>query len=152
MNSAVEIMNLLSTYALHMDRGRLDEAAALFKDATIVLREGIEVDGAGLRDLWRKSVRIHPDGTPRTKHVITNPIMQIDDEAGTATVRTYYTVLQAAEGLPLQVIAGGRYRDEFTRTDGTWHFSKRYYYMLDKVGDMSAHLLLGSPEEYDGDD
>lgn len=151
MNSAVEIMNLLSTYALYMDRGRLDDAAALFEDAVIITRQGEQTDAAGLRALWEKSVRIYPDGTPRTKHVITNPIMEIDEEAGTALVRTYYTVLQATPDLPLQVIGAGRYRDEFTRTNGRWHFSKRYYYMIDKVGDMAAHLF-GLPDEYDGED
>lgn len=151
-NSATEITNLLYRYAENIDRGRLEEAAALFRHATIRTRSGDALDESGLLNLWRTNIKIHADGTPRTKHVITNPILEIDDEAGRATCRSYYTVLQATSALPLQVVAAGRYHDEFERAGGIWRFTSRDYSLLDLVGDFSGHLMTApaNPEGHEG--
>ena len=142
MTSETEIANLLYTYAEFMDSGDFAGAAHLFRHA--VLRVGGEGDATVGADtmlsLWRDMVIVYPDGTPRTKHVITNPIIDIDDEAGTATCRSYYTVLQQTDDFPLQVIVVGRYHDRFERSDGRWRFSYRDYSMMDRVGDLSHHL------------
>jgi 3-phenylpropionate/cinnamic acid dioxygenase small subunit len=144
--SAVSITNLLYRYAESMDAGDLDSAAALFAHARIKADAdgNVVLDSAGILQLWRGLVKIHADGTPRTKHVITNPILDIDEEAGTATCRSYYTVLQQTDTVPLQVVAAGRYHDEFERVDGVWRFSFRDYSMLDLKGDLRDHLgVLG---------
>ena len=62
--------------------------------------------------IWKSLIVLHPDGTPRTKHVTTNPIIEVDD-AETASCRSYYTVLQQTDELPLQTIVTGRYHDRF---------------------------------------
>src|SRR5438067_4953277 len=142
MSSAIAITNLLYRYAELMDSGDLDSVAALFRFARVRTGDGSVVDGDGLLALWRSNVKLHPCGTPRTKHVVTNPILDIHETAGTARCRSYYTVLQAAPGLPLQVIAAGRYHDSFQRMDGEWRFAERDYSMLDLVGDVSQHLLI----------
>lgn len=138
--SATNIANLLYKYAENMDAGSLEDASEMFRNARI--RSSNEVlNHISLLDSWRNVVKLHADGTPRTKHVITNPIIEIDESAGTATCRSYYTVLQATPTVPLQVIAAGRYHDEFERMDGIWRFSFRDYSLLDLVGDLSDHLL-----------
>jgi hypothetical protein len=43
----------------------------------------------------------YEDGTPRTTHVTTNPAIEVDDEAGTAVSRSYFTALQALPELAL---------------------------------------------------
>lgn len=134
------ITDLLYAYAERIDGGRLDAAAALFDRATIRIG-GADIDAAGLEALWRRTVRIHDDGTPRTKHVITNPQVTVDTAAGTAEARSYYTVLQAAPGLDLQVIASGRYLDAFARDAGGWHFTFRDYSLFDFTGRTDAHLI-----------
>ena len=92
--------------------------------------------------LLRATIRIHEDGTPRTKHVTTNILVEVDETAGTATARSYFTVLQAATGLGLQTIVAGRYRDRFSRGDDGWRFVERRF-LTDLVGDVSRHLLAG---------
>ena len=72
--------------------------------------------------------------------MVTNPIVEVDESAGTATCRSYYTVLQQTETLPLQVIAAGRYHDTFARVDGAWGFASRDYSLFDMQGDLSQHL------------
>lgn len=143
MNSATAITNLLYRYAELMDAGDLEAVAALFERARIKTGGGEVVEGsAPMLALWRTHVRLYPCGTPRTKHVITNPIIEVDEAAGTATCRSYYTVFQATPALPLQAICAGRYHDAFVRVDEAWHFSGRDYSLLDLVGDLSQHLLI----------
>lgn len=143
MNSATAITNLLYRYAELMDAGDLEAVVALFARARIKTGGGEVVEGsAPMLALWQAHVRLYPCGTPRTKHVITNPIVEVDEEAGTASCRSYYTVFQATPDLPLQAICAGRYHDDFVRTDGAWHFSGRDYSLLDLVGDLNQHLLI----------
>jgi 3-phenylpropionate/cinnamic acid dioxygenase small subunit len=93
------------------------------------------------RLLARTTIR-HADGTPRTKHVLSNPILEVDEAAGTASCRSYYTVFQQTETLPLQPIVSGRYHDRFRRIDGEWWFTQRDYSLLDLLGDTSQHLRM----------
>jgi 3-phenylpropionate/cinnamic acid dioxygenase small subunit len=143
MASATAITNLLYRYAELMDAGQLEEVAAMFSHARVTLGGGKVVEGAApMLEQWRAFVRIHPCGTPRTRHVITNPFVEIDEAAGTASCRSVYTVFQQTPELPLQAIASGRYHDTFERVDGIWRFATRDYSMLDYIGDLSQHLLL----------
>ena len=48
--------------------------------------------GEGLRSADHR--RLYGDGTPRTKHVTSNMMAQLD---GTATARSYFTVLQSSK-------------------------------------------------------
>jgi 3-phenylpropionate/cinnamic acid dioxygenase small subunit len=98
------------------------------------------IDGARLLGIWKSLVVLHADGTPRTKHVTTNPIIEVDGDAGTASCRSYYTVLQQTEELPLQTIVAGRYRDRFECVEGQWRFCYRDLTLIDMVGDVSHHL------------
>jgi hypothetical protein len=93
--------------------------------------------------MYTASTRKYEDtGTPKTKHVTTNVIIEVDEENNAATAKAYYTVMQAVPGsLPLQPVISGRYRDEFERVDGVWRFSRRHMY-IDLVGDLSQHLLF----------
>jgi 3-phenylpropionate/cinnamic acid dioxygenase small subunit len=141
MEGASAITNLLYRYAELIDSGDFAGTAALFAEARVMVGEDWLEGAAPLQALWEKTVRLYPCGTPRTKHVITNPIVEIDEAAGMATCRSYYTVIQATDALPLQVICAGRYHDSFVRRDGSWRFATRNYSLFDLAGDMSAHLL-----------
>jgi 3-phenylpropionate/cinnamic acid dioxygenase small subunit len=135
------IERLIFDYADRLDAGDLDAVAALFAGATYGGEDGAQHAGAAaVSAVLRRLVRLHDDGTPRTKHVTTNLVIDVDADAGTATARSYFTVLQATARLPLQPIAAGRYRDRFVRAaDGGWRFAERLIAM-DLVGDLSDHL------------
>lgn len=141
--SAIQISNLLYRYAECLDSGQLVEASELFRHARIkVQSQGEPIDHTALLGIWQKRVKLYPCGTPRTKHVISNPIIEIDEAAGAATIRSYYTVLQATDDLRLQPIAAGRYLDEFECVDGVWRFSFRDYSKLEMIGNLQGHLLM----------
>ena len=86
-------------------------------------------------------VILYEDGTPRTRHVTSNVLLQIDETAGTATGQCYVTVLQHTDELPLQVVFSGHYFDEFERVDGTWRFKSRRI-RRPLLGDLSQHLRM----------
>ena len=140
-NSAIEITNLLYLYAERMDGGDLEGAATLFRHARIKVTSCEDfLDSTALLLIWKQHIKIYPCGTPRTKHVISNPIIEIDEASGKATIRSYYTVLQETTELSLQPIAAGRYHDEFECVGQTWRFSFRDYSLLEFTGDMRFHL------------
>jgi hypothetical protein len=133
------IENLIATYAELVDSGDFAGLGALLADATFT-GSGAPVSGAGLiEQMFRNMLIVYDDGTPRTKHVTTNIIIDADEEAGTAAARSYVTVFQARPGLTLQAIMSGRYQDRFERRDGHWHFTERQV-RIDLTGDLSGHL------------
>lgn len=138
------ILNLLHRYAECVDDGDFDGVAALFEHADYHMAGpgSPAMRGSAVADTMRRVVRTY-DGTPRTKHLVTNAIIDVDEAAGVASCRSYFTVLQAVDGtLPLQPITAGRYHDRFERHDGTWRFADRSI-VIEFVGDMSSHLVPG---------
>ena len=98
-DAAREIENLLYTYAERIDAGDLEGVADLFVHGRILPSADAPTDRAIVgRDrvlaLYRGSTRLYDDGTPRTKHVTTNTIIEVADGASTAAARSYYTVFQ----------------------------------------------------------
>jgi 3-phenylpropionate/cinnamic acid dioxygenase small subunit len=132
------IAHLVHAYAERLDEGDLDGVAALFDHATYGRPGGPVRRGAAEVRAALEVVRLH-EGTPRTKHVTTNLIVEVDEAAGTATARSYFTVLQATLALPLQPILAGRYHDRFVRSGGGWRFSERLI-LLDLTGELREHL------------
>ena len=130
------IAALVHTYAERLDAGDLDGVAALFARATFrtsgspVVRQG----SAEVRRIFDPVILY--DGIPRTKHVITN--LTIDVCGAEARSRCYFTVLQAADRLPLQPILAGRYHDAFIRTDDAWWFADRLV-IPELTGDLRRH-------------
>jgi 3-phenylpropionate/cinnamic acid dioxygenase small subunit len=136
-DAAIQIANLLYRYAETIDSGDFEGAAALFAHAGVKMGDA-EVGGAELLDVWRSAIILY-DGVPRTKHVITNPIIEVDEAAGLASCRSYYTVMQQVGDTPLQPVICGRYHDSFERVDGVWRFCYRNYSLTDLLGDLSRH-------------
>jgi 3-phenylpropionate/cinnamic acid dioxygenase small subunit len=140
---------LVYAYAERIDGGDFEGVAELLADAEVTA-EGTDRRWRGRDEvlrLYESGTRRHADGTPRTKHVTTNLVVDVDEISGTATARSYYTVLQAVPGeLALQPIVAGRYRDRFERVRGSWRFAGRHL-VVDLVGDLGHHLLFDFERE-----
>jgi 3-phenylpropionate/cinnamic acid dioxygenase small subunit len=145
-DSAVQIQNLVHRYAELIDLGDFDALGHLLGDAEVGSGEhpGFLSGHDAVVAMFTSTTRLYPDGTPRTKHVTTNLIVGVDDDAGTATCRSYFTVLQATDMLSLQPIVAGRYHDRFVIDGTTWRFAERRFF-LDLVGDVSQHQLIPLP-------
>jgi hypothetical protein len=136
------IENLIYSYAERIDAGDLKGVAELFRHGEIVApaHGSRQVGYDEVLAMYTHSTRLYePSGTPLTKHITTNVIIEVDSET-TATARSYFTVVQATDDLPLQSIIAGRYRDTFSKLNEIWQFSRREM-TVDLLGDLSAHLL-----------
>jgi ketosteroid isomerase-like protein len=144
-DDADAILSLLATYAARLDAGDFAGLATLFEHAVVTSADsGMHVTGtAEVLDIFEQSTRRFANGTPCTKHVTTNAIVDVDGDRGVATARSYFTVVQQTDTLPMQPVIAGRYHDQFTRTDGTWAFSRREI-IIELVGDLREHLYGAS--------
>ena len=111
-DSAIEITNLIYTYAELLDAGDLDAVAGLFAHGRICGVENgppetVFSGTAGVRQMYEMATRIYEDGTPKTKHNTSNVQLDIDEAEGTARSRSYYCVTQAT---PRIAAAGDRDR------------------------------------------
>jgi 3-phenylpropionate/cinnamic acid dioxygenase small subunit len=143
---------LLMTYAEHVDTGRFVEVAALFEHATYRIEHAgtgqvSSYEGAAAVRGFCEQTRLYPDGTPRTRHVITNVVIETDGDSGTA--RSYATVFQQTDAFPLQPIASGRYLDRFERVGGAWRFADRLITGF-LLGDRTHHVAWADGGTPDG--
>jgi hypothetical protein len=134
-----EIQNLIFSYAELVDTGNFAEVGSLLGDATYIGGAGSVSGADAITRMLLDNVILYDDGTPRTKHITTNLAIEVDDAAGKASARSYFTALQAFSDFALQPIVTGRYHDRFERRDGQWRFVERRV-QTDLVGDMSRHL------------
>ncbi|WP_319435837.1 nuclear transport factor 2 family protein [Mycobacterium sp. RTGN5] len=139
-NGSQDISNLVYSYAELLDIGDLEGLAALFEHA-VVRPAGSDHEFRGavaVRSLIERTVQFY-DGIPRTKHLVTNLIIEISDDGNSAIARSYYTALQAQPHLSMQPILAGRWHDAFEKVQGRWRFARRLIY-TDLIGDISCHL------------
>src|SRR5665213_419225 len=96
------IAELIYRYAELIDEGDFSGLGELLAGAVVTF-EGNDREYRGadqIRRLYEHSTRRYPDGTPLTKHVMTNVIVTRgtgSSEDG-ADSRSYYTVFQAVPG------------------------------------------------------
>jgi 3-phenylpropionate/cinnamic acid dioxygenase small subunit len=143
MEDSRQIENLIYRYAQHIDDGKLKEVAELFRNAEIVssAQDVRFVGYTEILSMYENSCRIYdPQGTPLTKHLTTNVIIEVDQNGVEANASSYYTVIQATDALSLQPIISGRYKYEFRKVDTHWQFARREM-IVDLIGDCSSHLL-----------
>lgn len=144
--STEAIQRLIYTYAERIDAADFEGLGRLFEHA-VIKADGNQASVRGakaVRKMYETANRVHADGTLRTKHLVSNVIVEVDEASDRASARSYYTVFQATPELPLQPIIAGRYRDRFERVDGAWRFAERYI-QVDLVGDLSQHLTFELP-------
>ncbi len=137
MTAEDQILRLMNQYCYAIDSGDLKTFGKLMQHAQWIA-EGVTPGKESQGNLI-----LYPDGTPRTKHSISNITIDVDQAASTAAAHSYVIVYQQTESLPLQPIFAGDYFDEFECIEGEWRFSKREI-RHSLIGDMSANLKVPS--------
>lgn len=134
------IENLIASYTFLVDDGDFAGLGELFTYCEFVLAGRKPVIGReAVETFLRNTLRTYEDGTPRTRHVSSNIIIEIDETGNAASARSYGTVFQSTEGFSLQPIACSRYNDRFERRGGRWVFTFREA-TTGLAGDFSRHL------------
>jgi 3-phenylpropionate/cinnamic acid dioxygenase small subunit len=143
MDARGSIENLLYRYAELIDAGDYEGIGELFAHGAIADEQGrpMATGAEEVAALYHATTRKYPDGTPRTQHILTNPLVEIDDDGAAATCRSRFTVLQQTDVLPLQAIISGAYVDRFECVGGTWRYAEKRMCMR-LFGDLSQHLLI----------
>jgi 3-phenylpropionate/cinnamic acid dioxygenase small subunit len=137
------ITELLYRYAELIDAGDFDGVGQLLSRGTFAGVSGSDA----ITKLFTTTTRRFPDtGTPKTRHLVLNPIIE-SDVNGTATARSTFCVVQATETVQLQPIVVGRYLDRFACDDAGWYFTARRV-DVEMIGDVSAHLMI-DPRQFD---
>jgi hypothetical protein len=139
MDDVQAIKNIVLSYVELLDLGDLDGLSILFARATVHTQGGAPISGAAaFKEFIQSSVQFY-DGIPSTKHVVSNVIVEIDEERHSATARSYYTAFQARPELALQPILAGRFHDRLERDQDGWHLVERVIY-ADLMGDLRHHI------------
>ena len=158
------ITELIYRYAELIDAGDFDGLGALLGRAAFGGPKTPTVSGASnIAGLFAMTTKRFTDsGTPKTRHLVLNLVIEIDGD--TATARSTFCVVQATDRVPLQPIVVGRYYDRFARAgardgdrfaradarDGDtfaradaegWYFTERIA-DVEMAGDVSDHLLI----------
>jgi 3-phenylpropionate/cinnamic acid dioxygenase small subunit len=153
------VTDLLYRYAELIDAGDFDGVGELLARSTFAGTRSPTTSGAAaITKLFAATTRRYavPDvaggaapatGTPRTRHLVLNPLVEVSGDRSTATARSTFCVVQATETVPLQPIVVGRYSDTFSRDDNGWYFTAREV-DVEMVGDVSGHLMF-DPREFD---
>jgi len=142
------VTELLYRYAELIDAGDFDGVGQLLARATFAGTRSASTSGAeAIAKLFAMTTRRYPEhgNTPRTRHLVLNPIVDVEDR--TATARSTFCVVQNTEKVPLQPIVVGRYFDSFRCDDDGWYFTARQV-DVEMIGDISAHLMF-DPRQFD---
>ena len=139
-----QIEHLLYRYAELIDAGDFAGIGQLFAHGTITDAAGVAI-ASGAEQVTRlyetTTRRFADDGTPKTKHIASNVIVDLSADGRTASVRSYFVVMQRVGDEPLRPIVAGRYHDRLELTDGAWQFRERRM-VPEMFGDVSQHLLF----------
>jgi 3-phenylpropionate/cinnamic acid dioxygenase small subunit len=147
MSDREQITDLIYRYAELIDAGDFEGVGQLLDRARFGGPRTPAVTGAAnIAAVFAMTTRRFESGTPRTRHLVLNPIVAVDGD--TASARSTFCVVQATERVRLQPIVVGRYYDTFERGDHGWHFTARIA-DVEMVGDVSDHLLI-DPAAFDG--
>lgn len=132
-----QILALMVEYCDSIDRGDLDACAALFRNGRWGIAGQLAEGEAAVRALLA-NVTLY-DGVPRTRHLMSNVLIEVGAAGDRATARSCLMVMQGVPpDFPIQPIFIGSYRDVFVREAGQWRFVERVIFP-DLVGDLSRH-------------
>ena len=148
MDAREGIERLLMAYCWGIDTGDFESTAALFGDDGQygLVGAGAARGAAQVLGMFQASVRTY-DGVPRTRHVITNIVIDVDDAdadgvATTGSSRCYVQVMHQPPGEEIRPIVVGTYLDRVHVIGDAWQFAERRMH-LELVGDLSTHLQPG---------
>lgn len=131
------ILSLMTAYCDSIDRGDLDGCAELFANGSWGIAGDLAEGSEAVRAVLN-NVTLY-DGTPRTRHLMSNVLITVDASGEKAVATSCLTVMQCVPPtFPLQTIFVGTYNDVFALQDGEWVFRERVI-VPDLVGDMSCH-------------
>lgn len=148
MSDREEIRDLCFAYTFCLDDGDFAGVGELLEHAALVPEmAGVEQRSIygqeAVENFYRQQVILYSRGRPMTRHLITNQVIKVDPDLGTATSRCYFTVLQRPPGIEYHIVVGGQYHDRFELVDGTWRFAEKRI-QVDHLNDIENHFRISA--------
>lgn len=139
------IRALTYEYTFRLDRGDFAGVAELLAAGQLRMEaRGMDetaIRGAAAIESFYANQVVTYDGDPRTRHLITNHVVEIDADGDHARGECYFTVLQAVPRRPAGIVVVGRYHDRFERHDGEWRFVEKVI-EVDYLGPIGEHFTI----------
>ena len=135
------IERLLYEYSASVDGGDFATTADLFGETGLygMVGAGAACGSQQVLQVLAGNVRLY-DGRPRTRHIVTNIVVDLAPDELSATVRSYiHMIHQPPDGLLAPLVAG-TYHDRVHYVNGRWLFAERRMH-IELAGDLSTHLF-----------
>lgn len=140
---AEQIRALTYEYTFRLDGGDFAGVAELLGEGSLRMSaKGMDEEamrGAAEIERFYADQVVTYDGDPRTRHVISNHVVDVDGDA--ASGRCYFTVLMKPPRQPIRIVVCGRYFDSFERVDGHWRFREKVI-RVDYLTDIGSHFVI----------
>jgi len=137
------ISRVVFGYATGIDSGNLDDTARLFSHGAWFVNPDQPFRGFDEVSEFLWSNVILYNGVPRTRHCISNLVINLDSSGVKANAHSNVMVYQTVPDQLPGIIFQGGYKDSFLLVDGQWYFDERHI-VTDGIGDMSYHLKSAS--------
>jgi hypothetical protein len=148
MSDYEAIRALTAEYTFRLDEGDFAGVGELLEHAVLrpsmVGVQGKDLHGrTEIEEFYRQQVITYKNDKPMTRHLLTNQVITLNDEATAATSRCYFTVLQRPPGQPYQIVVGGQYFDRLTKLDGAWRFAEKMI-QVDHLNAIEHHFRISA--------
>jgi ketosteroid isomerase-like protein len=143
MSSVRAVRDLVLAYADLVGAGDVEGVADLFAHGELSASGNPRISRGRdeVRETYTATLGAPGSDRPHIHNVVTNLMIDVDDDAGAAMAQSYFTVVRSGATQVLQVSIAGRYDDRFERVDGTWRFARRHI-IIDLMGN-AGDLLAG---------
>jgi hypothetical protein len=140
-----QIRALTYEYTFRLDRGDFAGVSELLAAATLRMAargmDSSELRGRDEIERFYAGQVVTYDGDPRTRHIISNHVVELAEGGESAKGRSYFTVLQAAPKQPIQTVVCGRYADAFVRDGSEWRFDEKVI-EVDYLTAIGDHFVI----------
>jgi hypothetical protein len=145
VNDSEQIRALTYEYTFRLDRGEFSGVADLLaRGALRMAAKGMDerpIRGQEEIERFYSDQVVTYDGNPRTRHLITNHVVDVAAGGESAAGRCYFTVLLAAPRQPIETVVCGRYADAFANDGSEWHFTEKVI-EIDYLASIADHFLI----------
>lgn len=137
-----EISHLLHSYCEAYDAARWTDTARLFDRGTWYVSDDVALSGTEqVVSFLESNIRLY-EGSPRTRHTLSNIRIDIAEDRTSARSESIVVVFQSPPGEAPRILVQGVYLDKFGNESNRWYFAERRA-VVDGAGDLSTHFLAG---------
>ena len=134
-----DVRTTLHQYCDYFDSADFEAFAELFENGRWFM---VSQPGSGPVRKWIADHVVLYDGSPLTRHEVTNLIVEPGRTRDEATFRCYVAIWQHVPERESRLLAHARFSGAFFDTSGRWQW-REHAMNVDWAGDLSTHITGG---------